>query len=484
MPKFLDQVLSLDLRSLALFRIGLGLFTAGDILHRLIDIRALYSDEGALPRSAVTGEFTNHWFFSLHFVSDALWYQLLLFLLCAVAGLALAVGYRTWTATLICWVLAVSIQNRNEPALDGGDMVQRVLLFWSLFLPLGAIWSVDSLRRGSAVVSSRLMSVGSAALNIQMASIFFFAALLKTGPAWRKDFKAVWYVLNWDVYTTSIGVWMRQFHELLRGFTIGTMVLEGIFPLLLFVPWAPLRVFALVSLMLLHVGFVVVMKLFMFAAIMILGWLSLMPGWLWDKRGVPLAMNDTWRARLAWLSDRLPGGAGWTPLDRWPQACRVFAAICLVYVCCWNIRTVYPPLAKVFSQRLNPFGFTLRIDQYWIMFAPSPVREDGWYVAPGKLLDGRMVDAFTGGPLNWDRPKLIGDHYINRRWRRYLWTVTRADSAGYRKYFAAYLCRQWDRRHDEVLESLDIILMHEMANPDYTVTPPEKMVLWQGHKCN
>jgi hypothetical protein len=30
------------------------------------------------------------------------------------------------------------------------------------------------------------------------------------------------------------------------------------------------------------------------------------------------------------------------------------------------------------------------------MFAPTPVREDGWYVAPGKLLDGRMVDVFTG----------------------------------------------------------------------------------------
>ena len=38
----LKQVISLDLRSLALFRIGLGLFTTGDILHRIPDIRALY----------------------------------------------------------------------------------------------------------------------------------------------------------------------------------------------------------------------------------------------------------------------------------------------------------------------------------------------------------------------------------------------------------------------------------------------------------
>ena len=97
-------------------------------------------------------------------------------------------------ATLVCWVLAVSLQNRNELVLDGGDMVQRVLLFWSLFLPLGEIWSVDSVRRGAAATSTSIANVASAALTIQMASIFFFAALLKTGDAWRKDFNAVWYV--------------------------------------------------------------------------------------------------------------------------------------------------------------------------------------------------------------------------------------------------------------------------------------------------
>src|SRR5262245_2822642 len=111
LPQFPEQVLSLDLRSLALFRIGLGLFTTADILQRMADFHAHYFDAGVMPRSAVTSEFLNHWAFSFHLASDAGWWQVLLFAVCGVAGLAMAAGYRTWTATFICWVLTVSIQN-------------------------------------------------------------------------------------------------------------------------------------------------------------------------------------------------------------------------------------------------------------------------------------------------------------------------------------------------------------------------------------
>jgi hypothetical protein len=486
-PRWWQTMLALDLRSLALFRIGLGLFTTGDILHRSADIRTLYRDGGAMPRSAVSGEFANPWHWSFHLVSDALWWQVALFAICALAGLAMAAGYRTRMATLICWLLSVSIQNRNEIALDGGDMVQRLLLFWSLFVPLGAVWSVDAIRLRGAAPTARswIFSPGSAGLTIQMASIFFFAALLKTGDSWRKNFDAVWYALHWDVYATPIGIWLRQFPDLLRGLTIGTMILEGLFPLLLFIPSAPLRVFVLVSLMLFHVGFVVAMKLFMFAAIMILGWLALMPGWLWDRVGLPLVLNPKWSRRMEALSERLPGGQGWSPAGPWLRGTQVVALLCLLYIMGWNLRQVLPGLERAFPAELNPIASTLRIDQYWIMFAPNPVTSSGWIVAPGKLADGRVVDVFRGGaPLDWSRPAHVADTYINRRWRRYLWTITKREAEAYRKYFAGYLCREWDRHHDELLESVDIVFMQERANPDHTITRATQTMLWQGYRCH
>ena len=103
---------------------------------------------------------------------------------------------------------------------------------------------------------------------------------------------------------------------------------------------------------------------------------------------------------------------------------------------------------------------------------------------PGRLADGRIVDVFRNGePVRWNKPDSVAVTYINRRWRRYLWTVTRTDSAAYRKYFGAYLCREWARSHSEVLQDLDIVLMYEVANLDHTVTPAAKMVLWKDHKC-
>ena len=348
---WLPRILSLDLRSLAMFRIGLGLFTTGEILHRMVDIRAFYTDEGVLPRSAVAGEFAHYWALSLNMVSGAIWWQVLLFLVLALAGLALAAGYRTWIANLVCWMLVLSIHNRNDVNVDGCDMVHRLLLFWCLFQPLGAIWSVDAFRRAERVATRPwVFNPASAALNIQMVSIFFFAALIKTGAPWRKDFTAVWYVLNWEVFVTPVGLWLRQFHDLLRALTVGTMIVEGIFPLLLLVPSAPLRVFVVLSFIGLHLGFVVAMKLFMFASIMILGWLSLMPGWFWNKLGVGCEWNEAWQARFGRLSAWLPaaGSPGFSPLARWPAAWQRFALVCLIYVCCWNVRSVWPAFIKVF----------------------------------------------------------------------------------------------------------------------------------------
>jgi hypothetical protein len=39
-----------DIRSLALFRIGLAIATIGDLVERSLDLRAHYSDEGIFPR--------------------------------------------------------------------------------------------------------------------------------------------------------------------------------------------------------------------------------------------------------------------------------------------------------------------------------------------------------------------------------------------------------------------------------------------------
>ena len=101
-------VLSIDLRSLALFRILLGGLIMADLMIRGADLSVWMSDEGVFPRDFIidwSGD--NRW--SLYFISGSWVWALLLHLVAAGAAMALLLGYRTRLATLISFVLLVSL---------------------------------------------------------------------------------------------------------------------------------------------------------------------------------------------------------------------------------------------------------------------------------------------------------------------------------------------------------------------------------------
>src|SRR5262245_7739405 len=89
-----DTFFGLDPRSLALFRIGLGLTLLVDLAGRWPDLVAHYTDDGVLPRSI-----TPVYAISIHGLDGSAAYEWLLFLLAAAFAVALVVGYRTQLAT-------------------------------------------------------------------------------------------------------------------------------------------------------------------------------------------------------------------------------------------------------------------------------------------------------------------------------------------------------------------------------------------------
>ena len=114
---------------------------------RLTDLRVFYSDAGVLPRVDLLGRVvtgSTPWQVSLHMVSGLWGVQLLLLGVAAFCAVCLLIGHRTRLFTFLSWVLLVSLHNRNLTILNAGDLLFRVLLFWSLFLPLGARCSVDA----------------------------------------------------------------------------------------------------------------------------------------------------------------------------------------------------------------------------------------------------------------------------------------------------------------------------------------------------
>src|SRR4051794_27019522 len=89
----LGNFFGLDLRSLALCRVGLGLTLLADLGGRWPDLVAHYTDDGVLPRSITPVSAI-----SIHGLDGSAPYQGFLFMLAAAIAVALLVGYRTQLA--------------------------------------------------------------------------------------------------------------------------------------------------------------------------------------------------------------------------------------------------------------------------------------------------------------------------------------------------------------------------------------------------
>lgn len=279
---------SLDVRSLALLRMGLALVILIDLAWRVPDLAAHYSDEGVIPRTALIEEFLKPWYWSIHLLSGQPLVQGLLFLSAALLALAMLVGYRTRLATIASWMLLVSLHHRNPTLLFAADSVLRTVMFWAMFLPLGAAYSVDSAMNPEArSIPKQIFSGAAIALAVQQCFIYIFSAVFKTtSEIWWPDLTAVYYTLNFDQYVTPLGAWLLNLPPiLLKLFTLITLILEWVGPLFLFMPFRTqfFRTATVIIFILLHVGFGLTLNLGIFPLLSIVTWLAFIPSSVWER---------------------------------------------------------------------------------------------------------------------------------------------------------------------------------------------------------
>jgi predicted DCC family thiol-disulfide oxidoreductase YuxK len=274
-----------DLRTLALFRVMLALVLLGDLVGRARDLTAHYTDAGVLPRTALIGDFGPP-DASLHLISGSAFGQGILFVVAGLVAVALLFGYRTRLATIVSWVLLISLQARNTLVLQGGDYLLVLLLFWSMFLPLGARFSVDAARdRRVQDEPNAYFSMATLALLIQCMSVYFFSALLKSDPMWIREGTAVHYALQLDYLVTPFGAWLRQFPDLLKGLTYYVWYLELVGPFVMFCPvfHVPVRLLLQACFITMHIGFLLCLEIGFFPFVSITSLLAFTPGSVWDK---------------------------------------------------------------------------------------------------------------------------------------------------------------------------------------------------------
>jgi predicted DCC family thiol-disulfide oxidoreductase YuxK len=283
----IQQIFGLDLRSLAVFRMGIALIVIEDLISRFRALEGHYSDVGILPRTALQ-EVLKPWYWSLHILSGTSLWQGFLLAIALILAVALLVGYRTRFVTIATWALLISIHNRNPLLIFAGDHVLRAMLFWAIFLPLGAYYSVDkALNSSDKPLPKWLCNTATAAFILQLCYIYIWSAAFKTkSPMWWPNGEAVYYALNYQQYGTAFGQLLGSFPlPILKLLTYAALAFEWFGALLLFIPFANtfLRILAIISFILLHIGFGLSFSIGTFSILSIFNWLALTPSLIWDK---------------------------------------------------------------------------------------------------------------------------------------------------------------------------------------------------------
>ncbi len=242
----------------------IALIILADLLLRSPFIVENYTDDGFLPRDLVSAP---DCYLSLQMLDGSYAFQVGHFILAGIGGLMLLVGFRTRTATAICWLLTVSLHARNAFVLDAGDDLLRSMLFWSLFLPLGLRYSIDG-RKKVAQNPHVVLSAASAALLLQFACVYFFAGWFKTSEEWATG-TAIEYALGQKLWIRPVGNLLSQYPNLLRYLTRAVVWFEIVAPLCLFIPFKTrsIRMFVIPAFWMFQFGLAITIRLHIFPLI-------------------------------------------------------------------------------------------------------------------------------------------------------------------------------------------------------------------------
>ena len=495
-------VFALDLRAIAAFRVGVGIVLLLMLAHLWPEIPAFYTDDGILPRSSrpslnVEEAFPGLcWQLSPYMLTGETNTVRALFLVQGFIALALVVGWKSRWMALASWLLLVGLQARNPLIMQGGDDVLRNMLFFSLFLPLGARFSLDARARSlcepQPALPAQVAHVGSAAFILQLLCVYFFTGLLKSDPVWRTEFTALHFAMHLDHLTTSFGYRLAAFPLLTKLLTFGTMLLEHVGPILLLVPrldWRA-RLALVLSFMSLHIGIALCVSIGLFPFTCIVCWMALLPT---EAINAAIAWGCRWSHRLTGVAtepERLAaateiGGASRFGLT---LASRVLLVTLVTYMLVVNVvrlngMGVY---ANLPNGPLRTIGEAAQINQYWCMFAARPAVFGGWYDMRATLADGREVNLWNPNlPVQESRPELVSATYPSLRWRKSCMILFERHSPTHRAGLGEYLVRRYERAHPDskVVDARIILRAAISPDPDQSAKPAHEtiipVVLWQ-----
>ncbi len=179
-----------------------------------------------------------------------------------ISSFAFAIGYQTRLATVILCVLIASMVHRNNLIVNGDDLVLRMLLFYSCFLPMNHCLSLDSYFKkkfrginDNVLENERPLIWPARLIQINIALIYVISLphKLVDDVAWVNG-QAIYYTVTSNMWSMCPfpDLFYKWDYLLSKILTYGTILIEGTFPILVWFKETNLIVTILIAM--LHIG--------------------------------------------------------------------------------------------------------------------------------------------------------------------------------------------------------------------------------------
>lgn len=346
------------------------------------------------------------------------------FIVGIIAALLFSAGLLTKASTFVLWVIVLSVQHRMPLFSSGADTLEKLFLFWLMFLPAGAVCSLDAYffprqgfwrkrihqtqmawqqtnapagnaPAGNAAAGNAatgklaighaspapllsISNLATAALLLQLVGMYFFAGLAKWNADWWSG-QAIAQALSWNFYTKPAAEYFLAAPAVLSVVTWLVLWIELTLPLLIFCPglfgWT--RRPAICFLIAMHIGIALTMSIGTFSIISICGWILLA-----NVRSPRWGNWKNWRS--AWIDRRDQSQIQAGRLHNSPRssatAVEILVAVLLLMTFAWNVSALGQAGRLSLALRpLKPLLCNLGLEQNFPMFGRIPQQNWAWY---------------------------------------------------------------------------------------------------------
>jgi uncharacterized membrane protein YphA (DoxX/SURF4 family) len=263
-----------DASALCLFRIlfGFCLFLNGISLIEDFDAWYGIGDNSLVPlRDSFSfyNDFRINIFKWLSPTETSAWFVLITYTL---TSLAIMAGFQTRVNSLICFILLISLQNRNYAILNSGDTLMRCMLFLLIFAPTNVKYSVDAYFRekDGRPFETNIPFVTIRLMQLQFSLVYLCTTLFKLkGYDWV-DGTAVYYTSRLENFQRFVLPIVFDYPALIKFGTWSALFIEFAMGTLVWVK--EFRVWVLIAGIILHLAIELTMSIGFFEWVMIAGY--------------------------------------------------------------------------------------------------------------------------------------------------------------------------------------------------------------------